>query len=83
MTIYEFIEAINEGSDIIYTIFDCNAEEVMSMDTDEFEDATEFSGDDLLFSKYADYEIGSVDMWASKGVIHIEFNIEVEEEDEE
>ena len=83
MTIYEFIEAINEGSDIIYTIFDCNAEEVVSMDTDEFEDATEFSGDDLLFSKYADYEIGSVDMWASKGVIHIEFNIEVEEEDEE
>ena len=83
MTIYEFVESINEGSDVIYTLFDCNTEDVVSMDTDEFENATEFSRDDLLFSKYADYEVGSVDMWASKGVIHVEFNIEVEEEEDE
>lgn len=82
MTIYEFIESINEGSDVIYTLFDCNTEEVVSMDTDEFENITEFSRDDLLYSKYADYEIGSTDMWVSNGGIHIEFNIEIDEEDE-
>lgn len=80
MTIYDVIESINEGSDVIYTLFDCNTEEVVSMDTDEAENATEFNRDDLLYSEYADYEIGSMDMWIDKGRIHIEFNIEVEEE---
>ena len=83
MTIYEFIEAINEGSDVVYTIFDCNSEEVVSIVTDDGENTTEFNRDDLIFSDYADYEVGSVDMWASKGVIHIEFNIEVEEEEDD
>lgn len=81
MTIYEFIESINEGSDVIYTLFDCNTEDVVSMDTDEFENITEFSRDDLLYSKYADYEIGSVDMWVNNGRIRIEFNIEVDYEE--
>ena len=81
MTIYEFIESINEGSDVIYTLFDCNKEDVVSMDTDEAENATEFNRDDLLYSEYADYEIGSTDMWIDKGRIHVEFNIEIEEEE--
>lgn len=81
MTIYEFIETVNEGSDVIYTLFDCNTEEVVAMDTDESENATEFSRDDLLYSDYADYEICSVDMWIGNGRIHVEFNIEVEEEE--
>ena len=79
MTIYEFIESINEGSDVVYTLFDCNTEDVVSMDTDEFENITEFGRDDLLYSEYADYEIGSTDMWIDKGQIHIEFNIEIDE----
>lgn len=83
MTIYEFIEAVNEGSDVIYTLFDCNSEEVVFMATDEAENTCEFNRDDLLFSEYSDYEIGSVDMWAKNGVIHIEFNIEIDEEQEE
>lgn len=82
MTIYEFIESINEGSDVIYTLFDCNTEGVVSMDTDDMDNATEFSRDDLLYSKYADYEIGSTDVWIDKGRIHIEFNIEIDEEEE-
>ena len=81
MNIYEFIESINEGSDVIYTLFDCNKEDVVSMDTDEAENATEFNRDDLLYSEYADYEIGSTDMWIDKGRIHVEFNIEIEEEE--
>lgn len=81
MTIYDFIETVNEGSDVIYTLFDCNTEEVVSIITDESENATEFSRDDLLYSNYADYEIGSMDMWIGNGRIHIEFNIEIEEEE--
>lgn len=82
MTIYDFIEAVNEGGDVIYTLFDCNKEDIVFMATDEAENTCEFNRDDLLFSEYADYEICSVDMWAKNGIIHIEFNIEVEEEDE-
>lgn len=81
MTIYDFIESINEGSDVIYTLFDCNAEDVVFMATDEAENTCEFNRDDLLYSEYADYSIGSVDMWIDKGRIHIEFNIEIEEEE--
>lgn len=83
MTIYEFVETVNEGSDVIYTIFDCNSEEVVSIVTDDGVSETEFNRDDLLFSNYSDYEIGSMDMWAKNGVIHIEFNIEIEEEDDD
>ncbi len=80
MTIYEFLETVNEGSDIVCTLFDCNTEDVVFMATDEAENTSEFSRDDLLYSDYADYEIGSMDMWIDKGKIHIEFNIEIEEE---
>lgn len=82
MTIYDFIETVNEGSDIIYTLFDCNTEEVVFMATDEAENTCEFNRDDLMYSEYADYEIGSMDMWIKNDQIHIEFNIEVDEEDE-
>jgi hypothetical protein len=83
MTIYEFIETVNEGSDVIYTLFDCKTENVVFMATEEAENTCEFNRDDLLYSEYADYEIGSVDMWAKNGIIHIEFNIEIEEEDDD
>ena len=75
MNIYDFIEVVNEGSDVIYTLFDCKTQENVSI-----ENETEFNRDDLLYSDYADYEIGSMDMWTSNGRIHIEFNIEVEED---
>ena len=80
MTIYDFIETVNEGSDVIYTLFDCNREDLVPIITDDDESETEFNRDDLLYSEYADYEIGSVDMWITNGRIHVEFNIEVEEE---
>ena len=83
MTIYEFIETVNEGSDVIFTLFDCNKEDVVFMATDDSENTCEFNRDDLLYSKYADYEVGSIDMWIDKGRIHIEFNIEIDEEEDE
>ena len=81
MTIYEFLTTVNENYETVFTLFDCNSEELVSMDTDEFENATEFSRDDLAYSKYDDCEIGSIDMWVDNGKIHIEFNIEIDEED--
>ena len=83
MTIYDIVEAITEGSNVIYTLFDCNSQEVLMVATDESENAMELSRDDLLFSEYADYEVEGIDVWIDKGRVHIEFNIEVDEEDEE
>ena len=81
MTIYDIVETITEGSDVIYTLFDCNSQEVLMVATDESENAMELSRDDLLFSEYADYEVGGMDVWIDNGKIHIEFNIDVDEED--
>ena len=81
MTIYDIVETITEGSDVIYTLFDCNSQEVLMVATDESENAMELSRDDLLFSEYADYEVGGMDVWIENGKIHIEFNIDVDEED--
>ena len=81
MTVYDIVEAITERSDIIYTLFDCNSQDVLMVVTNESENAIELSRDDLLFSDYADYEVGGVDVWIDKGRIHIEFNIDVDEED--
>lgn len=83
MTIYEFFETLNENYETVFTLFDCNTEELVFMATEVAENTSEFSRDDLLFSRYADYEIGSMDMWIDEGRIHIEFNIEVDEDEEE
>ena len=80
MTIYDIVESITEGSNIVYTLFDCNSQEGLMVVTDESEDAIEVSRDDLLVSDYADYEVGCMDVWIDKGRVHIEFNIDVDEE---
>ena len=82
MTIYDFLETVNDNYEMVFTLFDCNTGELVMVVTDEAENAIELSRDDLLMSDYADYEIGSMDIWVDKGRIHIEFNIEVEEEEE-
>lgn len=79
MTVYDIVETITEGSEVIYTLFDCNSQEVLMVATDESENAIELSRDDLLFSDYADYEVGGMDVWIDNGKIHIEFNIDTEE----
>ena len=84
MTIYEFLETLNDNYNTVFTLFDCTSGDVVSVDTDEAEGATELSRDDLLYSAYSDCEIGSMDMWIDKEQdrIHIEFNIELEEDEE-
>ena len=82
MTIYDFLETLNENYETVFTLFDCNAEDVVFMATDDAENTCEFNREDLLYSEYSDYEIGSMDMWVDNGKIHIEFNIEVENEED-
>ena len=79
MTIDEFASLINDCENIIFTIFDCNKGDLISVDTDDGK-KTDLNIDELLYSDYADYEIGGTDMWIDNGKIHIEFNIEVDEE---
>lgn len=81
MTVYDIVEAITEGSDVIYTLFDCNSQDVLIVVTDESENAIELSRDNLLSSDYADYEVGGMDVWIDKGRAHIEFNIDVDEKE--
>lgn len=82
MTIYDFLETLNDNFETIFTLFDCNSEELVFMATEDAENTCEFGKDDLLYSEYSDYEIGSMDMWVGDDrLIHIEFNIEVDEED--
>ena len=81
MTIYEFFETLNDNFEMTFTLFDCNSEELVFMATEVAENTCEFSRDDLLYSEYSDCEICSMDMWVNNGRIHIEFNVEIEEDD--
>lgn len=83
MTICDFLEMVNDNFETVFSLFDCNSEELVHMTTEVVESTWEFSRDDLLYSEYADCEIGSMDMWVNDaGLIHIELNIEVEKDDE-
>lgn len=78
MTIYEFTSSITDCGNIVFTLFDCNREDLISIETDDGE-KTELNDDELFYSGYVDYEIGGTDMWIDNGKIHIEFNIDTEE----
>ena len=75
MTIYDFMEMVNDNFEMVFRLFDCNTEDLVCIDGD-----CEFTRSFLLYSDYAYCEICSVDMWVEDGEIHIEFNVEIEEE---
>lgn len=80
MTIYDFVNSITDCWNIVFTLFDCNTQDNVMVNTDEGE-KTYLTSDDLLDSKYADYEIGGTDIWIDGLQIRIEFNIDIDEED--
>ena len=80
MTIYEFVNSITDCENIVFTLFDCNKGDLISVNTDDGEKIN-LNIDELSDLDYADYEIGGTDIWIDSGKIHIEFNIEVDEED--
>lgn len=81
MTIYDFVDMINDCYNVVFKIFDYNAENCVFVSDDEDDTREEFDIDELLDSKYADLEYDSVDMWTDKGKIYIEFNVDIEEDD--
>lgn len=80
MSIYDFIESINDTYNIIFRLFDCRREDLVWIETDEGA-KTNLEARDLIMSEFVNYEIGSMDMWIDNGKIYIEINIETEEED--
>ena len=81
MTIYDFIESINDTYNVVFKIFDCNREYCVFIPTEDSDGKLEVTADELLSTEYADLEYGSMDMWIGKGTIHIEFNVDIDEED--
>ena len=81
MTIYDFITAINDTYHIIFKIFDCNREDCVFIPTEDSDGKLEVTAEELLATEYADLEYGSMDMWMDNGNIHIEFNVDIDEED--
>lgn len=81
MTIYDFLETVNDNFETVFMLFDCNTEVLVFMATEVAENTCEFSRDDFLYSKYSYLEINSIDMWIDKGKIYIEFNVDIEEEE--
>lgn len=80
MIIYDFIEAINDAWNIVFKLFDCETENCVFVSDDEDDTRTEFTAEELLDSKYADLEYGSMDMWIADGKIYIEFNVDIDED---
>ena len=80
MDIYTFINSINDCENIVFTLFDCNKEDLVIVETDDG-NKTELTIDDLSYSDYVDYEIGDIDMWIDNRKIHIEINIEASVEE--
>lgn len=81
MTIYDFVDSITECWNIIFSLYDCNKHETVFVDVDEEEKAY-LAVDELLNSEYADYEICGTDIWVDGNQIRIEFNIDIDEEEE-
>lgn len=80
MTIYEYLELLNDNHEMVFTLFDCNTESLVFMATENAENTCEFSKEDLLYSECSDYEIRSIDMWVKDNIIHVEFNVTVDED---
>ena len=78
ISIFEFVESIN-NDDIVFTIFNCNTEELVPMRLDDGSLTTEFTRDDLSYGDYGDFSIEGTDMWVDNdGAIHIEFNVDID-----
>lgn len=80
MTIYDYVELITDCDNIVFTVFDCLKQDLVLVDTDDG-DKTELTVDELLWSDLAGCEIGGIDVWVKDGKVHMEFNVDVEEDD--
>ena len=82
MTIYDFVDSISDCWNILFTLFDCDKGDNVWVDTDEGEKVY-LTVDELLASEYSFYEICGTDIWIDGNQIRIEFNIDIDEEEED
>ena len=80
MSVRDILELCNDASNIRIRIFDCNSEEIVfdSDNLNEYDDAVS----EIIFSDFADYEVGSYDLYLHNGIINLEINIDYEPEEE-
>ena len=81
MTVMEMLELANDLSNVRVRIFDCNSETIV-FDSINCEDPYD-PVMEIYMSPYEEYEVGSYDLYLHDGVIHLEFNIDYEPEEEE
>ena len=81
MNVRDLLELCNDASEIRIRIYDFNSENVV-FDSDklnEYDDAVS----EIIFSDFADYEVGSYDLYLHDGKINLEINIDYEPEDDD
>lgn len=78
MTVIELVELANDLSNIRVRIFDCNSEEIV-FDSINLEDPYD-PVMEIYLSDFAEYEVGSYDLYLHEHIITLEMNIDYEEE---
>lgn len=81
MSVRDMLELCNDASNVRIRIFDCNSEDIVfdSDKLDEYDDAVS----EIIFSDFADYEVGSYDLYLHNGIINLEINIDYEPEEDD
>lgn len=81
MTVMDFLEIANDLSNVRVRIFDFNSESIV-FDSINCEDPYD-PVSEIYMSDYAEFEVGSWDLYLHDGVINLELNIDYEPEEEE
>lgn len=81
MSVRDMLELCNDASNVRIRIFDCNSEDIVfdSDKLDEYDDAVS----EIIFSDFADYEVGGYDLYLHNGIINLEINIDYESEEDD
>lgn len=79
ISIYDYLNLLTDFSAVRVRVFDCNTEEIV-YDSDENHDIHIL--DSLEEANLADLEVGSVDLYRDNRQICLEFNVEVDEDDD-
>lgn len=77
MTIRDYLEMYNDLSGVRIRVFECSSESIIY---DSRKDSPSDPALELMYGKYADEEIGSVDLYRTNGEMFLELNIDLGED---
>lgn len=80
MTIMEMLDLATDLSEVRIKVFDCNSETVI-FDSKNLTDEDPVM--EIYLSDIGDHEVLSYDLYQHNGVIHLEFNIDYEAEEDD